>query len=160
MILVWLAAFVALAALGVWIMLPRVEMWAAGVHQKAVTREIRSWEQEYGSVTNDASAIASAEMVAYTTRYYVPGPGYRGPTEVEMALQTQRNQTILRLAEALERYTGLDYGTNATKWEEWADERKKQLSKPEDSEQDGAANGSQPIRSQINRTSSAAGSRR
>jgi hypothetical protein len=32
------------------------------------------------------NSIASAEMLDYMSRYYVPGPGYRGPAEVEAAL--------------------------------------------------------------------------
>jgi hypothetical protein len=59
-------------------------------------------------------------MVGYISSYYVPGPGYRGPLGVEAALERQRRESIERMVEALERYTGLDYGTNVERWTEWA----------------------------------------
>ena len=55
------------------------------------------------------------------------------------------------IATCLRQCTSQDFGTNRTQWEKWI---------KENIEPDGAANGSQPIRSETNRTSSAAGSRR
>jgi hypothetical protein len=99
-------------------------------------------------------------MVGYMSRYYVPGPGYRGTAEIETALESQRGESVLRLAAALQHYTGLDYGTNAQRWAEWAELRKKAVGHTSGSQPDGAANRSQPIRSETNRTSAPAGSGR
>lgn len=107
---------------------------------------------EDARITNDASAIHAAEMIGYVSSYYVPGPGYRGPLEVEAALERQRRETIESIVASLERYTGLDHGTNVEMWTEWAEKK--------NSEPDGAANRSQPIRAETNRTSVAAGSDR
>ncbi len=140
------------AALALWLSWSRIERYATGVHQKSVTQELRMWEQEYASVTNDASAIQAAEMAGYLSHYYVPGPGYRGPVEVEAALERQRAETLKRITEALQRYTHLDYGTNAERWSEWAELQQTKTSGP-----GGAANRGQPVGSETNRTSAAAG---
>lgn len=137
----------------VWMSFPSIERWGVGFHQKSVTRSLAAWGVEDARITNDASAIHAAEMVGYISSYYVPGPGYRGPLEVEAALERQRRESIERIVASLERYTGLEYGTNAERWTEWAKKR-------ESSEPDGAANRSQPIRAETNRTSVAAGSDR
>ena len=114
-------AIVACGALLVWLLWPRIETWGVGVHQKSVTRELAEWGQEYSNISNDASAIrAAAEMVGYMSHYYVPGSGYRGPVEVEVALETQRRESIDRIVASLEQYTGLDLGTNAERWMDWA----------------------------------------
>jgi hypothetical protein len=159
-VLATLAVLVALAALAAWLSWSRVESYVAGVHQRSVTQEIRGWGQEYASVTNDASGIAAAELVGYMSHYYVPGPGYRGPAEVEAALEPQRAESMERITDALQHYTHLDYGTNAQRWSEWAELRKKELDGTRNSEPDGAANRSQPIRPETNRASAAAGSGR
>ncbi len=152
-ILTSLVVVVAAGVVTVWMSLPRIERWGVGFHQKSVTRSLAAWGVEDARITNDASAIHAAEMVGYISSYYVPGPGNRGPLEVEGALETQRRESIERIVASLERYTGLDYGTNVERWTEWAEKRKS-------SEPDGAANPSQPIRAETNRTSVTAGSDR
>jgi hypothetical protein len=152
-VLFGLVVFVALVALATCLSWSHLERYAAGVHQRSVTRSLAEWDTEYASVTNDASAIAAAEMVGYISHYYVPGPGYRGPADVEAALERQRADTVQHLVDALQHYTGLDYGTNTQQWAKWAETHK-------NSERDGAANRSQPVRPDTNRTSAAAGSGR
>ncbi len=159
-VLVSLAVAVAGGALTVWLTWPRVERWGVGFHQKSVTQSLGQWGREYASITNDVSAVTAAGMVGYMSSYYIPGPGYRGPVDVEAALEAQRRDSISRVVASLERYTGLDYGTKAQRWTEWAEEREKQLSVQKGSEQGGSANGRHPIRSETNRASSEAGSRR
>jgi hypothetical protein len=144
---------VTVAALAIWIARPAIESRLVGVHQRSVIRSLAKWSQEDSHITNDASAIHAAEMVGYVSTYYVPGEGYRGPAEVEAALETQRQQTIGQLVSSLEHYTGLHYGTNAERWTEWAEKTKT-------SEPGGAANRSQPIRSETNQALGAAGSGR
>src|SRR4051812_33463173 len=122
-VLATLAVLVALAALAAWLSWSRVERYVTGVHQRSVTQSLRHWGTEYATITNDASAVAAAEIVGYMSRYYVPGPGYRGPVNVEMALEQQRAESIHRVADRLQRYTGLDYGTNGQRWTEWAELR-------------------------------------
>ena len=125
---VWLMAVAALGVMVVlasWLFRPRVEMWPVGVHQRSVTRSLRAWGTEYASVTNEGSARAAAGMVGYMSQYYVPGPGYHGPPKIEAALEAQRAESINRVAEALQRYTGLDYGTSVERWSEWAESREK-----------------------------------
>lgn len=107
-----------------WILPPLVETRVVGAHQRSVMRSLAKWAQEDLVVTNDASAIHAAEMVVYVSSYYVPGEGYRGPAEVEAALETQRQRTIRQLVTSLERYTGITYGTNVEHWAEWARQRK------------------------------------
>ena len=150
LLLFGLVAFVALTAFAMWLSWSHVERYAAGVHQRSVTRSLAEWGTEYGSVTNDASAVAAAEMVGYMSHYYVPGPGYRGPVDIEAALERQRADSIRHLVDGLQHYTGLDYGTNTQRWAEWAKSRK-------GSEPNGAANRGQPVRSDTNRASAAAG---
>jgi len=140
---------VTIAAVAIWISRPAIESRLVGAHQRSVTRSLAKWGQEDSHITNDASAIHAAEMVGYVSTYYVPGEGYRGPAEVEAALENQRQQTIGQLVSSLEHYTGLHYGTNVERWTEWAEKTKS-------IEPGGAANRSRPIRSETNTASAAA----
>jgi len=142
---------VAVAAVAIWICRPAIESRLVGAHQRSVTRSLAKWGQEDSHITNDASAIHAAEMVGYVSTYYVPGEGYRGPAEVEAALENQRQQTIGQLVPSLEHYTGLRYGTNVARWTEWAEKTKS-------SEPGGAANRSEPVSPDTNRAPAAAGS--
>lgn len=128
LVLVSLAVAVAGVTLTIWLMGPRIARWAVGIHQKSITQELDQWGREYAIITNDASAVAAAGIIGYMNGYYVPGPGYRGPVDIEAALEAQRRDSINRVVAALERYTDLDYGTNAQRWTAWIEERKKQLS--------------------------------
>lgn len=119
-----LFSVVALVAVGVvtlWMSSPSIERWGVGVHQKSVTRSLAAWGMEDARITNDASAIHATEMLRYIGSYYVPSPGYRGPLEVEAALERQRRESTARIVAGLERYTGLEYGTNLQRWTEWAE---------------------------------------
>jgi hypothetical protein len=160
LVLLTFAVLVALFLLGGWLSWEHVGHYVAGVHQRSVTKSLAEWGAGYTTVTNEASAIASAEMVGYMSQYYVPGPGYRGPAESEAALGRQRAESTRRVADSLQRYTGLDYGTNAGRWAEWAELRKKETTRTGNSEPDGAANRSQPVRQKTNQRSAAAGSGR
>ncbi len=117
---------IVLGPLAVWLSWSWIKTYAAGVHQRNVTQEIRGWGETYASVTNDASAIAVAELVEYMSHYYVPGPGYRGPLEIETALERQRAESLQKMTDGLQRYTHLDYGTNVQRWSEWAKLRMKE----------------------------------
>ena len=147
-----------ITAVAIWSLRPVIETHLVGVHQRSVTRSLAKWAQEDSVITNDASAVHTAEMVGYVSRYYVPGDGYRGPAEVERALETQRRRTIGQLVASLQRYTGLAYGTNVERWTEWARQQKDGAGKAKGSELDGAANRSQPVGPETNRAPSAAGS--
>mgnify|MGYP001014321692 CR=1 FL=1 len=92
-----------------------------------------------GGPAGYVSAIRAAEMVGYIHSYYVPGPGYRGPLEIEVALEGQRRESMGRIVASLERYTGRNYGTNVKRWMEWVERRK-------GGEPDAAANRDQPNR--------------
>lgn len=113
----------AVATLTIWILWPAIMTRLVGVHQRSVTSSLARWAQEDSIITNEPSAIHAAEMVGYINRYYVPGEGYRGPEQIEAALEAQRQHSIEQLAASLERYTGLSYGTNVERWSEWARER-------------------------------------
>jgi hypothetical protein len=121
-----LAVVVACGALSLWLLWPRIVMHVTAIHQQAVTKALAEWGEEYSRISDDASAIRAAEMVAYMDWYYVPAPGYRGPADVEAALEMQRRKSIDRVVASLERYTGLRFGANTKRWAEWAEERKKQ----------------------------------
>ena len=151
---IWISISGVVVGLGlvVWIMLPAVERWAAGCHQRAVTRQVEEWGREYSAVTNETSAIAAAEMVDYMSHFYIPGPGYHGPADVEEALETQRRDNITLIVEALERYIGLGYGTNVKRWGEWARERRATITAKPDSS---TTCTSQPKEANTNRTSAA-----
>ncbi len=73
------------------------------------------------------SAIHAAEMIGYMSSYYVPGGGYRGPQKVEEALERQRGESVRLVANALEHFTGLKFGTNAGLWGEWAEQQRSRL---------------------------------
>jgi hypothetical protein len=150
----------AVGALAIWVLRPAIESRLVGVHQRSVTRSLAQWAGEDSKITNDASAIHAAEMVGYVSRYYLPGEGYRGPAEVEAALEAQRRQTIEQLVSSLQRHTGLAYGTNVEHWTEWAQQQRGAAANTTSNEPDGAASRSQPIRSETNRTTAAAGSDR
>lgn len=136
-VLTQLFVFVAAGWVTFAIIFPGVGRWAVGIHQKSVTRSLAIWGIEDARITNEASAIHAAGMVGYMSSYYVPGPGYRGPREIEAALERQRRESIERMIASLERFTGLDYGTNVERWTEWADVRRRSH---------GPANENSPVR--------------
>jgi hypothetical protein len=117
-----LMAVTLLGLIGVtaWLVWPRIEVWAASYHQKKVAGVFQTWGESYSIVTNKASAIEAAEMMAYIERFYVPGAGYRGTPEIERELAAQREASIRRIAEALRSYTKLEHGTNVEHWSIWA----------------------------------------
>jgi hypothetical protein len=123
----------ALATIGgmlLWANLKRVEMWIVGYHQKAITKELEEWGQQYSIITNMDSAIQSARMVSYMDWYYRPGPGYEGPAQIQKALEAQRKDSISLVVTALDNFTGLNYGANVQKWGNWAENESEQQSKP------------------------------
>lgn len=103
-----------------WLVWPRIEVWAASYHQKKVASAFQKWGEAYSIVTNRASAIEAAEMMAYIERFYVPGAGYRGAPEIESELAVQREASIRQIVDALRSYTKLEHGTNVVLWREWA----------------------------------------
>jgi hypothetical protein len=106
-----------------WFLCPLVSAYCVGIHQKNVTKELAKWGDEHSHITNDASAIQAAKMVAYMSWYYVPSPGYRGPADVEAALQSQRRKSMENIVAALEKHTGLHFGVDPKRWEKWAEEQ-------------------------------------
>ena len=154
-VLVGVAAVGTLVAALLW---PRLETWAAGYHQKQVARALAEWSRAYSSLSTSNQAIEAADMVDYISHFYVPGPGYQGPTAVEATLARQRQESITAIVGALETFTGLQYGTNTQQWKRWADSQKP--SSAGISEPDGSANRSQPVRPGTNAASLEAGSSR
>jgi hypothetical protein len=55
-------------------------------------------------------------MLNYVQGYYTPGPGYRSTANTEQALQLQRERTVEAIVNALENYTGFQFGTDSEKW--------------------------------------------
>jgi len=146
-----------IAGLTLWLLRSKIELIFINAHQKGVARSLAKWGQKDSIITNDESAIHAAEMVTYASTYYVPGEGYRGAKHFEAGLEMQRQKTIGQLASSLERYTGLAYGTNAERWAEWAHEKRGAAPPETTNEPNGAANRSQPARSETNQKSSKAG---
>lgn len=101
--------------------------WANSIHQRSVTRSLADWSIEYAQITNEVGAVKAAGMVEYVSRYYVPGPGYEGFPRSEAALQAQRDQTIATIVNALQKHTGLAFGTNVQAWAAWAATRESSL---------------------------------
>ncbi len=94
------------------------------LHQRAVTRELIEWGNEYSQINDDESAIRAAEMIGYIDTYYVPSDGYCGFDETERELETARANSLRQLIKALEAYTGRGFGDNYSAWSQWADSQK------------------------------------
>ena len=121
-----LALCCASATLGwLWLAQKGVEL-----HQRAVTRELTEWGNEYAQISDDASAIRTAEMIEYIDTYYVPSDGYRGSIEAERDLETARANSLRQLVEALNAYTGLGFGDDYSAWSRWADSQKQPRGEP------------------------------
>lgn len=86
----------------IWLLRPWIVEYGVAIHQRNVTKELAKWGDEESRITDDASAVRAAEMVDYISRYYVPGPGYRGPADVEAALQAQRRRSIDQIVVSLD----------------------------------------------------------
>ncbi|WDQ15418.1 hypothetical protein [Rhodopirellula sp. P2] len=100
------------------------------LHQHAVTRELTEWGKEYTEINDDASAIRAAEMIAYIRTYYVPRHGYRGSEETERELEIARDTSLRSIIDALERYTGHEFGGDYLAWSRWADSKKQPSGEP------------------------------
>ena len=157
-VLAVLVGVVAVGTLAAGLLWPRLETWAAGYHQKQVTRALAEWSRAYSSLSSSNEAVGAAGIVDYISHFYVPGPGYQGPPAVEATLARQRQESITVIVGALEAFTGLHYGTNTQQWKQWADSQK--ANSGGISEPDGAANRSQPIPLGTNSISLPAGSGR
>jgi hypothetical protein len=147
-VLACIAVVLAGGALWVWVVRPSIVAYGTALHQKNVTRELAEWGEEYSVVKDDASAVRAAEIVVYMSWYYVPSSGYRGPADVEAALEAQRRKSIARVVASLEQYTGLRFGANPKRWEQWAQEQKKRSSVEDGSRPADRANDDMPIRAQ------------
>lgn len=123
-VLASLAAMVAGVGLSLWLLYPCFETWGVSVHMKSVTKELAQCGQEYSLISTDESAIRAVEMLGYMSRYYVPGPGYRGPAEIEAALEAQRWESMQQVITALEKYSRHNYGTDLKRWADWAENQR------------------------------------
>jgi hypothetical protein len=101
------------------------EPWAAGFHQKSVTRSLADWEKEYGRIESWDEADRAIGMLEYVQTYYVPGPGYRSDPQTEAALEAQRARTLAAIASALRKFSGEDFGTDAGRWRTWQAEQRR-----------------------------------
>ena len=100
------------------------------IHQRAVTREIIEWGNKHSQINDDKSAIRAAEMIGYIDTYYVARDGYRGFDETERELESARANSLRQLVEALEAYTGRDFGNDYSAWSRWADSQKQPHGEP------------------------------
>jgi hypothetical protein len=92
----------------------RVEWAAVGIHQRNVTRELESWEQEVKTIATAEQAKRAEKEVEYIRRYYVPAEGYHSDAETEKRLETQRQRTIDAISSALDDYRLRSASTPAT----------------------------------------------
>jgi hypothetical protein len=99
--------------------LRKVEYWAAGIHQRNITRELAAWETEYAQVRNVKEVDHAIDMLEYVQWYYVPGPGFHSDERTEAALEAQRTRTISAIVSALREFTGQDFGADAERWRAW-----------------------------------------
>jgi hypothetical protein len=116
-----MCAFIAVVAL-VFYVWQNLGYWAARIHQQSVTRELAAWEQEYSQVRNWHDADRSIDMLDYVRSYYVPAPGYRSDSETETTLEAQRARTLAAIAAGLRKFSGEDFGTDASRWREWREQ--------------------------------------
>ena len=90
--------------------------YMVGIHQRSVTQELANWKNEYHIISSQHDAVRTAEMLEYVQWYYIPGEGYHSATEIEAALELQRQETISAFVASLREYTGEDFGTDSKKW--------------------------------------------
>ena len=108
----------AVVALGLW--LQRCAVLAV---INAHTQELAQWAEEDSKISSDADAFRTIEMMEYASDYYRAVNGYQGPKWEQEAMvpqEEQREKTLNRFAAALEKYTGLQYGRDLSKWKAWA----------------------------------------
>lgn len=98
-----------------------------GQHQRSVIIELKEWETQYSTIGSTKDAIRSIDMYEYITRYYVAGEGYYSSRKRSLELEGQRAKTLDSIVKALENYTGLQYGHDYAKWEQWKNEREKEI---------------------------------
>ena len=98
----------------------RIEKFAVGTHQRAVTHELAAWEQEYGKVSTRREAERAIDMLEYVQQYYVPSPGYRSDPKTETDLGIQRGKTLDAIVAALQKFTDQDFGADFEQWRAWS----------------------------------------
>jgi hypothetical protein len=140
--------------IGGFLQLPPIKRWLNGGYQKNITRTVAEFGREHSDINSDASAIRAAHMVDYISHYYVPSPEFRGPQEVEAALERQRRDSIAQVVTALERYTGLRYGMDGQRWSKWAAEQEQRARARKSSEQLRVPDTTLPLRTETNATPS------
>jgi hypothetical protein len=114
---------IVLVLLGGVLLAPHLErmigVWGVGVHQRGITRELKTWEGKYGHVHTWDEARQNIGVLNYVQQYYVPGPNYHSDPETEAKLEAQRARTVQAIVSALKTFTGQDFGDDAARWEEW-----------------------------------------
>jgi hypothetical protein len=86
---------------------------------------LAAWERQYARIENDRDAFRGIDMLQYVQTYYVPGPGYRSDPATEAALERQRQNTVIAIVKALERFTGEAHGVDVSQWEAWRERRQR-----------------------------------
>lgn len=100
-------------------------MWGAKYlirqHQLQLISELKQWEAQYSSVNSTREAIAAIEMYDYAKYFYEGGEGssYYSDRKTMLAVREQRAKTLNAIVQALETFTGLHYGHDYAKWQEW-----------------------------------------
>ncbi len=105
-----------------------IDKWTAG-HMNGVAQTVKEYGENHSEINSDTEAIRAIEILRYISSYYVVSNGYRGPRESEVALEKQREESMMLIVDALEKYSGEEFGLDIAAWEEWADEVKLKVDK-------------------------------
>lgn len=90
--------------------------YMVGIHQRSVTQSLMDWKVKYSNIETHRDAVRTAEMLGYVQEYYVPAEGYGSTSEIEAALESQRQETIDAFISSLRAFTNEDFGNDSKKW--------------------------------------------
>lgn len=88
-------------------------------HMQAMTVLLDAWSKHDWVIPTDREAFQAIELIDYLSAYF-PWKGYPGLEKAKEELDGKYHQSLSRLTTALEKYTGLEYGRDLSKWKLWA----------------------------------------
>jgi Fe2+ or Zn2+ uptake regulation protein len=90
---------------------PHLQELLVATHQRSVTRELMTWEEQYSKIASEQEAGRASQMIEYIESYYIPSDGYRADPETELALESQRKRTLEKIKAAIDEWAKSDRNT-------------------------------------------------
>ncbi len=98
----------------------RFPNWFVTDHFSKATEAIKRAGYHFANIKNDDDAFRAVGVLLHLQTHYKMEPGEGNAEKFRLKLEAQREESVARIVEALEKYSGQKVGTNTMLWREWA----------------------------------------